>query len=1304
MAEYIVSKGDNLSSISKKIYGNSNKYMDIARRNGITDVNSLKIGQKLIIDDNINKATANQNNISNNKRQYIVSKGDTLTKIAHDNNTTLNDLVKLNNIKDINSILIGQVINIPKRNSYRPKIRTIQEIDALENKYNEDTDENIINNWHKRNNTNRHYIIDDKKNNKLGIYKNGKLIKSYTAIHGKNRESDDMTITYTDDNGKIKNLAGNLSTPAGYYISNRTNDYHGAPAYMRQTQDMRNKNLSAGIPASIHARTITENANTNGCTGVSCNDLKDMANILGDAKDIETYILPADSRNRFKIRNNAIQFKSHDISKTPAYSTIEYNPIHNIKWSTKDLDDHQKQVVNKFATSLKNNKINIQKELNINDDSYNKLAQAALGILGVESTYGNTNSGIGNFIRASRKAIFKNNSSPDIYSKFHTYGIDDDNNSVGLTQIRYKYLSDEVKELYKKYGITKQDLVDNPDKAAIATIIKLADEYKRVGSIEKAIKGYNNKESYLDMVNNHSKRFTITQKYKMGGDIIRKPNVVRGGTAIPLGRNYYYMAGRKHKNGGIDIGENPRTGLEVEDGEVMHVSKDEIKVFSSVPFLNGKSPAQKVLGGENPNTVFKQQEQFKDRNNINDDGTKKNTHTKAKMGTIDWNKVDEYADTAEKTLGAANLGLSAATLAAPNPYTATGAYGTGLAGIITDLYQGVRSGIKGDWPGVGKNAVDIGLSLIGMRALKAAKKWNDLDKAKQAAGIQREYVTHTIGRRPKTRHKIKVPKERDAAEHNYMFGYGSIPMSTFLNFVDPTKPNNKNNTNDKKAMGGLSRSKDYGSKSKPYPSVKSGDFAGGHRSYPIPTKADAIDALRLAGLHGRSDVRAKVYAKYPDLRKKSKSGGLYSVTVNGETKLKMFPSTGNLSLIRRKAALGTVSDDDNDDWTYTPIPEYKRLYDKFNVKALNKKFDKDYFNLIKQLKDNENLTVADIYNGGENTEDAKIREILGANSTYKDIFDTDKENKLYDYYTTTYPDINVIESRSQNNKTATNNTLKEVVNTTKNDEYETDMSITNNKPFESTTLKEVVVTPEDVKDNTENRIAKNEKRNRLINSYLSGYHGDAINLLSNIGGNIATTLINRRALNKMQAPPQPISQTAAKLKTRININPQLDKMRETLAAYERDVDNNTASSRVALARKQRARFANMLQTNELYSTKENAETELINKDRLNQQEVANNNVKAYNTWQDKVNAFNNAITDKKAENLVGLAQGITSGITSTIGNVQQRIRDDKSILANALSHPNLPIEEFYHNGLISKRAYKAYRKAYPLKTDTNEKG
>ena len=545
----------------------------------------------------------------------------------------------------------------------------------------------------------------------------------------------------------------------------------------------------------------------------------------------------------------------------------------------------------------------------------------------------------------------------------------------------------------------------------------------------------------------------------------KKLDVVRGGIAIPIPNkdNYYYMSGRKHIDGGIDLGKDPKTGLEVEDGEVVKIGKNDVKVFSAVPFQNGKSPAERVLGGENAGTVFKEQEAFKDKNGLNDDGTKK------------------------KKLG------------------------------------------------------------------------------------------------------------------------GNIV-------------------------------------------------------------------------------------------------GLYSITSNGETRLRPFPSTGSLPRIRRKAALGTVSDDDNDDWTYTPIPEYKRLYDKFNVKALNKKFDKDYFNLINRLKDNENLTVADIYNGGENTEDAKIREILGANSTYKDIFDTDKENKLYDYYTTTYPEMNAIESISQNNKTATNNTIKEIVNTPKNDEYETDMSTTNNKPLKSTTLKEIVITPKNIEDETEKRIVKNEKRNRLINSYLSGYHGDAINLLSNIGGNIATTLINKRALNKMQAPPQPISQTAAKLRTNYNINPQLDNLRETAARYEEAVNNNTASSRTALARNQQNRFATALNTNNLYGTKENEETKLINADRLNQQEVANKNVEAYNAWQDKVNAFKNTITEKKAENLVGLTQGITSGITSTIENVQQRMRDDKSILANALSHPNLPIEEFYHNGLISKRAYDAYRKAYPLKADTKKEG
>lgn len=101
------------------------------------------------------------------------------------------------------------------------------------------------------------------------------------------------------------------------------------------------------------------------------------------------------------------------------------------------------------------------------------------------------------------------------------------------------------------------------------------------------------------------------------------PNIVRGGAAIPIGKkNFYYMQGRKHEQGGIDVGRNAKTGLEVEDEEVMKVSPKEVRVYSSVPFLQGNSPAELVMGGANPDAVFNAQEEFKDRNRINDDGTK----------------------------------------------------------------------------------------------------------------------------------------------------------------------------------------------------------------------------------------------------------------------------------------------------------------------------------------------------------------------------------------------------------------------------------------------------------------------------------------------------------------------------------------------------------------------------------------------------------------------------------------------------------------------------------------------------------
>lgn len=101
-----------------------------------------------------------------------------------------------------------------------------------------------------------------------------------------------------------------------------------------------------------------------------------------------------------------------------------------------------------------------------------------------------------------------------------------------------------------------------------------------------------------------------------------RPNVVSGGTAINLGNNLYYMRGKTHKQGGIDIGSNPKTGIEVENGEVVQTSPTGLRVFSAQPILNGISPANALLMGGNPNNIFNAQEAWKQANHYNDDGTK----------------------------------------------------------------------------------------------------------------------------------------------------------------------------------------------------------------------------------------------------------------------------------------------------------------------------------------------------------------------------------------------------------------------------------------------------------------------------------------------------------------------------------------------------------------------------------------------------------------------------------------------------------------------------------------------------------
>jgi hypothetical protein len=172
---------------------------------------------------------------------------------------------------------------------------------------------------------------------------------------------------------------------------------------------------------------------------------------------------------------------------------------------------------------------------------------------------------------------------------------------------------------------------------------------------------------------------------------------------------------------------------------------------------------------------------------------------------------------------------------------------------------------------------------------------------------------------------------------------------------------------------------------------------------------------------------------------------------------------------------------------------------------------------------------------------------------------------------------------------------------------------------------------------------------------------DLVGLSGNVAGSIIAYNANKSTLNKMQAPSAPIAQQATKLKTRININPQIDKMRESVNAYTREVNNNTASSRIALARNNQARLAANMQNNELYANKENAETQLINQDRLNQQSVAGSNIAAYNAYKDRLNEFNNARLEKQSENTIGLISGLNSSLQDAISRREQRRQFDKNV-------------------------------------------
>lgn len=708
------------------------------------------------------------------------------------------------------------------------------------------------------------------------------------------------------------------------------------------------------------------------------------------------------------------------------------------------------------------------------------------------------------------------------------------------------------------------------------------------------------------------------KQYAVGGKI---PNVVAGGIAQPLGNNFFYMNGRKHSQGGIDIGPSDKTGIEVEGGEVVETNGNELKVYSAQPILNGASPAKLVMGGANPNKVFKAQEDFKDRNRINDDGTK------YKEGGKIYQAPDEYKRQIAES-GSIIIG-GYPTIAGNRNYK-----------FIKGLTKASRIGRTAT------NFINLGRQKIYDLANKIDNTWIN-------QGIKEVYRT-TIGK-----HGSNIPRTID-----YI---------------------NKNNINEnKKAMGGLSRDKDYDSKKKPYPSVAKKDFAGGHRSYPIPTKADAVDALRLAGLHGRSDVKAKVYNKYPELRKKGNVGLV--VSINGNVKNGLIHSPSSTGGLRDKFAVGgNRINRHGRTWEYDEqigayVPITNRTINRTSTYPINKSargetiVGSDYtFRNGRWSKNNNvntNTNKPNIDNGNRRPQYYAERRLplfedgAGITSGLVRAGWSHGNDKGISTNNTNIPSLSATKSsgktprrgRSKSNQSTQSVSTKTPPTVVYNRNLP---KIEANIP---TTLPVSTSTP--AKGTTSSDSKGQGKFKNLTTA-------DWIGLGSNVAGSLASYFASRRAINKMRGPGQPTLISANKLKTKYNINPQLDRIREDKFEAYRDIDSNTASSRVSLARKQRVRNTAGQAANELYGNKENIETNLINQDRRNQQSVRQFNAQQYNQYIDRKTAFDNGIREAKVTNINNLFSGINAGIQDMISRYENRKALNNTIGAMRASAPNV---------------------------------
>lgn len=679
------------------------------------------------------------------------------------------------------------------------------------------------------------------------------------------------------------------------------------------------------------------------------------------------------------------------------------------------------------------------------------------------------------------------------------------------------------------------------------------------------------------------------KQYAVGGKV---PNVVAGGIAQPLGNNFFYMNGRKHSQGGIDIGPSDKTGIEVEGGEVVETNGNELKVYSAQPIINGVSPAKLVMGGANPNKVFKAQEDFKDRNGINDDGTK------AKYGK------EKYVAKSDNTR-------------------------------VTPIMESPRnSGIKqGDF-------------IYHPETYRIAN--NTLEKV------------------PARKEVNMTPLEQVNPEFDILLGGAGV-----LRGVDKAT---------KVAMAldkNISRAKHF---------IFTGDV--GKQGLEVIDVKD-VNSEVLKGISNTRNHFGKYTKGYS--RKSRKLGGKNMIiSINGNVKNGLIHSPSSTGGLRDKFAVGgTRINRHGRTWEYDEqigayVPITNRTINRTSAYPINKSargetiIGSDYTfrngrwskNSITNNNVNTNTNKSNIDNGNRRPQYYAERRLplfedgVGITSGLVRAGWSHGNNKGISTNNTNIPSLSETKSSG---KTPRGGRSKSSQSTQSVPTKTPPIAVYNrNLPKVEanipTTLPVSTSTP--AKGTTSSDGKGQGKFKNLTTA-------DWIGLGSNIAGSLASYFASRRAINKMRGPGQPTLISANKLKTKYNINPQLDRIREDKFEAYRDIDSNTASSRVSLARKQRVRNAAGQAANELYGNKENIETNLINQDRRNQQSVRQFNAQQYNQYIDRKTAFDNGIREAKVTNINNLFSGINAGIQDMISRYENRKALNNTIGAMRASAPNV---------------------------------